>query len=185
MDALEAEPWSTGRAPELARRLANENNLAWMLSREDDEVAGITMRRKEDEVEMSIRLPWQSQKPLTGSGVPDELLRLLHALESSVCPALGMAYDANSPDAEMIMQGIHGLKGIPPCLYLDARSAACAGGIERLRRAPCETRNAPCGGILLVIRPLPWGPPSPEEQNLIIAVRNYLGITPDKPFVLA
>ena len=185
MDALEAEPWSTGRVSELARRLANESNLAWMLFQADTEVAGITMRRKEDEVEMSIRLPWQSEKPSASSGVRDELLRLLHALESSVCPALGMAYDANSPDAEMIMQGMRGLKDIPPLLYLDAGSAACAGGIERLRRAPCETLDAPCGGILLVIRPLPWGPPSPEEQNVIIAVKNYLEITPDKPLVLA
>ena len=33
-----------------------------------------------------------------------------------------MAYDANSPDAEMIMQGMRGLKDIPPLLYLDAGS---------------------------------------------------------------
>ncbi len=185
MDALEAEPWSVGRISELANRLTNEINLAWMLFRADDEVAGVAMRRKGDEVEMSIRLPWHSKEQLTSSYLHDEFLRLLRALESSVCPALGMAYDAHSSDAELIMQGLRGLKDIPPLLYLDAGSAARAGGIERLRRAPCETLDAPCGGILLVIRPLPWGPPTQEEQQPINAVRVYLGVTTGKPLVLA
>ena len=177
IDAKEAEPWSRSLIEEIAQRCATKQRFAWMLFREDEGEIGMSIALREDEVEMSMGL----KRPTID--LVDYFQNLLIALEGKISPMLGMLFDRNSPNAELVMQGLRGLKDVPPLLYLDAQAIEIAGGIDWLRTSPCEKIDMPGSGLLLVTR-LPWGNPSPEERRNIKALKQFLGIANSNPLVL-
>jgi hypothetical protein len=178
-NAEEPEPWSEALADDLAHRCATEAFTSWLLFREDDEEIRLAVSRREVEVQFSLVAPRPAKDPV------QYLFELLKGLSTGARPALGMLFDAESDDAEVIMQGLRGLRTVPPLLYVDLQASNYIGGVARLRNAPCETLDAPGGGVLLVIRRSLWRQPSPEEQARIEAVAKYLGISDANPLVLS
>jgi len=173
--AEEPEPWTESLAPQVAQGLAGSKSFSWMLFRHDNEEQRLTLRRQGDEISASIALPWSGGDPQSS------LLDLIERLQDIVPVALGMLFDAYSPEAEVILQGLGGLRDLPALLYLDSAAAAALGEPERLRRAPCPVIDAPGNGVLLVIRENPWGNPTPEQRARTRSVAIYLGITPGNP----
>ncbi len=178
LEVEEPEPWSAGQQTTLAQRLAQGRYFSWLLFRQDDQETGMQVLHRRTEVELSIRRPRPNEEAASS------LLRLLAALEGIALPALAMVYAGGSQDAELTMQGLHGLQDVPPVFYLDEWAIERIGGREALRRLPISAQAAP-GGLLWVVRPVPWQPPTAEERARIKVIRQQLGITPEHPLVLA
>ncbi len=180
-DAQGPEPWHDALLPELARRCAGDELSSWSLLRADDPAVGVTVARWQAEVAVSIALPEPSRP------VPEYVAGLIEALAGTVAPALGMAFDRATADAEFVMQGLRGLRDVPPLLYLDARSAARTGGVAHAREAPCSVieLNRGSSGLILVVRVLPWGEPAAAARADIERVRRFLGVTATTPLILA
>ncbi len=175
--SLEQEDWNDAFWAELAHRLAGDGEVSWLLSRLDDERVGMMASRTPAEVELSVGVRPDALGPRR------QIESLLAVLAQVSLPALAMACAGGTPDAEVVLQGLRGLKQAPPLLYLDRRAAALAGGYDRLLAAPCEAAAVP-GGVLLVVRPAFWWPPAAGDAALGDAVARYLGLTPDHPLVL-
>lgn len=178
LEVEESEPWSAGQQTTLAQRLAQGRYFSWLLFRQDDEETGMQVLHRQSEVELSIRAPRPDEDVANG------LLRLLTALEGVALPALAMVYAGGSQDAELTMQGLHGLQDVPPLVYLDEWAVERIGGREAIRRLPVPAQAAP-GGLLLVTRPMLWQSPTAEERARIKVIRQQLGISPEHPLVLA
>ena len=178
VDAEQPEPWSDALLAEMIRRCAEGQQFSWMLFSEKNEDIGITVARRQHEVEMSMAVPRPTED------LPNYFFGLLDALKGGASIGLGMLFDRESEDAECMMQGLRGVKDISPLLYLDSRALERAGGISRLRNAPCKVIDAPSGGLLLVIRTLVWVAPSDDDKAQIRAVKEFLGISPSRPLIL-
>ena len=178
LEVEEPEPWSDSQQATLAQRLAQGRYFSWLLFREDDEETGMQILRRQSELELSIRAPRPDEDAAKG------LLRLLALLEGTALPALVMVYAGGSKDAELAMQGLHGLQDVPPLLYLDEWAIDRVGGRVAIRRLPIPAHVAP-GGLLLVVRPDPWQPSTAEERARIKVIRQQLGISPEHPLVFA
>jgi hypothetical protein len=108
---------------------------------------------------------------------------LLGALQGEATPALMMAFDRQTPSAELTMQGLRGLMEVPPVLYLDDRSVELLGH-QRVATAPCAVEELPGGGLLLVAVPDPCGSDPASTAERLAAVREHLGIGLATPAVL-
>lgn len=177
LDAEEPEPWLESYWEELARRCASEERFAWLLSKADHERVAMSVARRGAGVEMSLAVP----------SPPGDLrsyfLGLLEALKGAAPLAMAALFARGSDDAEIMLQGLRGLKDLPPWLYLDTRAIGRIAGVDQLRNSPCEVLDAP-GGLLLVIRSSPWGAPSREEKEKVGAVKRYIGVSAWRPLVL-
>ena len=172
------EPWNSSQQAALAQRLARGDTFSWLLFREDDEETGMQVAHRPHEVELSIRAP----RP--DDSAAESLLRLLAALSGSVLPVLGMAFAGGSDDAELTMQGLFKLQDVPPLFYLSEWALQRVGGRERIDRLAVPAEPAP-GGVLLVVRPVPWQALTAKERTYVTAVRRGLGIFHDHPLRLA
>jgi hypothetical protein len=177
-DAEEPEPWLDSYWEVLARKCASEERFAWLLSRVDAERIGMSVARRGAGVEMSLAVPRPPRD------LRSYFLALLEALRGVAPPAIVALFARGSDDAEVMLQGLRGLKDLPPWLYLDARALLRIGGVTRLRDAPCEVVDAP-GGLLLVSRSSPWGAPSTQERERVEASKRYMGMSAAHPLVLA
>ena len=129
--AVDPEPWREDLIPSLADGLAELSYFSWMLYRPDIEDQRLTFRRMGDEIGVSIAFPWG------GDDLPVAFINLIDRLQACIPPSLGMLFDANTEDAEVIQQGLSGLKNLPALLYVNAVNIHVLGGIDHLRRAPC------------------------------------------------
>lgn len=178
LEVEEPEPWSGAQQTNLAQRLARGRYFSWLLFRQDDEETGIQILRRQNEVELSVRAPRPDEDAAT------RLLQLLVLLQGAATPALAMAYAGGSQDAELTIQGLHGLQDVPPLVYLDDWAIDRIGGRAAIRQLPVPAHLAP-GGLLLVVRPDPWQPSTAEERARIKVIRQQLRITREHPLVLA
>lgn len=172
----EPEPWTPEMAAELAARCAGEDRFAWTLLNPGEGCA-MTFDRRSVEVAVSLALPRPASPPTF-------FPTLLEALREGIRPSLAMLFDLYSrQDAEVMSQGLRGLKTVPPILYLDAWAVERAGGRARLRNAPCEVLETPDGGLLLVTRASLWEPPTAAEAERQRAVQQHLGASEEHPLV--
>lgn len=169
------EPWSEEKWDELARLCAGEAPRAWTLL---DDRAALEASREALQVRLSLVVPPPDEEPVVW------LDRLLSSLEGLPRPAMAMVLDRDSrEDGALIMQGLDRLVDVPPIFYLDRLAMATLGGLERMRAAPAEVREAP-GGLLFVVRPSLWTRPRGDERKRIQAMRQFLWLSPDHPLSL-
>ena len=111
-------------------------------------------------------------------------MSLLARLHLATAPALAMLFDLeNAHDAEIIFQGLGSLRQVPTYLFIDS-DAVAALGRESVKSAPCEVREAPGGGLLVISRADPWARRSGQELRRGKAVEHHFGISREKPLVL-
>jgi hypothetical protein len=173
LSELEAErprPWTPALADELARRLAESPSVAWVLL---PAVSGRSwqVRRVAAEVQAAVIEPASPR-------AADRLASLVAALANpdadAPAPALAFGHDADR-ETEAILDGLDRMQALPPLAYFDARASERLGGLERLRRAPCEVREV-AGGALLVVRETICDEPTDEELARYASVRAFLGM---------
>lgn len=139
LDAEGPEPWRDELWGLLAERCARGERVGWSLFSADG-LAALNVGCGPEEVTMSVTVP-------RGDGDPEERLR---ALVESAAPALGMVVERDTPDDELILQGLDGLESLPPLLYVDRDAAERFGGLEHVRSAPCPSEELGDGVLLRV-----------------------------------
>jgi hypothetical protein len=151
----EPEPWSDAFIPELARLCSTSTPTMWRVFREGDS-RSLTVSANQNEVKLTLTLP--------SPGEPTaRFLEVIDACPSDLRPVLATGFEPSSADdTELLLQGLDGLRQVPPLLYLD-----CAA-VERLGRAslessPCEVRRLDHGAVLLVTRAAPLEPPTEAD----------------------
>lgn len=171
-------PWTPAVADAIIRACAAGGPAGWMLNGPDDGPGAIKLHIGGDEVQISLALP----RP--GRSLPDALRDLLYSLNGHRHLAVAMAFDLNDrADAELVLQGLHGIDRIAPLVYLDEAAIRCAGGRQHVLAAPCVVGPAP-GGLLLEVEADPWRAHRDARLQRAAAVARYLGIRPGNPLVL-
>jgi hypothetical protein len=153
VDAEGPEPWRDELWALLAERCASGERVGWSLFSADGRAA-VNVGCGPKEVTMSVTVP-------RGSGDPEERFR---ALVESTAPALGMVVERDTPDDELILQGLDGLESLPQLLYVDRDAAERFGGLEHVRNGPSPSEGLGEGVLLRI-------PESAREE-----VRRHLGI---------
>jgi hypothetical protein len=178
LDSYGPEALKPETVAELAGRCVAEEYFIWGLTNVNERYFGMTFVRRPGEVAVSIAMP-RPAIPLHTF-----LSTLLDALRGSVRPSLAMLFNLLSKqDAEVMSQGLSGLKDVPPILYLDDWAVVRAGGRDHLRNAPCEVLDMPGGGLLLITRPSLWDEPTAADLERKRAVQQHLGLSEDHPLV--
>ncbi len=168
------EPWTEAFAEELARRCASEPPLAWMLFGEE---GALRVAHEGSYVKLSVIL---TPPPVE---LASWFLRLIELFPEEQRPALAMLFDPESKqDGELIMQGLDQLFDVPPLFYIDGQAATQLGGLERMKNAPVDVREAP-GGLMFLVRP-PIGRALPQDREQAKAMRSYLGLSSRTPLSL-
>jgi hypothetical protein len=175
-DADGPEAWSEALWPELARRCAEAAGTVWTLTREKGR-RSMTWVRRRSQVECSIAVP----RPR--GDVLKYFAGLVGTLEAGIVPAMAMAFDGDSKDAGLMVQGLHALDEVPPLLFLARETAERLGLYVRTTAAPCEAVTIACGTVL-VVRPDPFARPAREELRRARDVARWLGIARGAPLRL-
>lgn len=105
-DAPRREPWTAAHRTELARRLATENALAWTIVCAQASLLCVLEPR-------FVKLAALVKGP--ADDLAGELASLVEATAAIATPRIGMAYDADSDDRDLVTER---LVDVPPVLFL-------------------------------------------------------------------
>jgi hypothetical protein len=167
--AEEPRPWSPGDWERLAALLGGDAEAAWEVSGAGAGSPTVYASRGRVQCRLTVSIP-RLDAPL--NALSELVLRV-----AAVLPVgLGMAFDPNGPDAELVFSGLQGLGWLAPVTYLDAVSVERLGGIDHVLGAPCPTARL-ATGVILDVRPLEAA--DPEQRPM--RVSDYLGISPEAP----
>jgi hypothetical protein len=172
----EPELWTPEMAGELAAKCAGTDRFSWTVLNPGSRCA-MTFERRRGELAISEAMP----QPTVA--LPLLMRDLSEALQGEPSLRLAMLFDLfSTEDAEVMSEGLHGLKHVPPILYLDGRAVERAGGRARLLRTPCEVEEIR-DGLLLIVRSTLWDPETPEQAQQRQAVAEFLGVSQASPLV--
>lgn len=159
--------WTPGVRSALAQRLANGPRVTWVLSG-NQSLHSLQIRGYEDEVGIGLTQP----KP-EGSLV-DHLHRILGAFEGGLTPAFATMYNPDTAEPGSGTNTLSRVRRVDPIMYFDNRAADGAGGLTRLRKAPCRVIES-ANGLILVTREGSVDEPTESDNVSRDKVAAFLG----------
>jgi hypothetical protein len=168
-------PWNESHATELVRLCSSRASFSWMMG--NDSHRYLQCSGREGRISISIQLP------VPNIAIADRYLDLLERLPTSNRPELGLLFDFTG-EVAFDQEGLRRLRHVPPILHLGPRAVETLGGHDKLRRAPCEVRDAAGGGLLLIAWPDPLKRPTTDDEARMAGVATFLGISEETPLSL-
>jgi hypothetical protein len=150
LDADGPEPWRDELWTLLVERCADGGPLGWSLFSAGGRRA-VNVSCEPEGVAISITLPRPRNEV-------DRFRALVLGLPAAWPVALALAFDPDSPDEELVLQGLGQLRRPAPLLYVDHRIATRIGGLEHLRDAAFATEELD-RGVLVRTRDSVGAPP--------------------------
>jgi hypothetical protein len=175
-DIVDDRPWDPARLADLVRLCADRTRFSWFMG--NDSRHFLQCRGRDGRISIGIQIP------VPTIAIADHYLDLIARMPSSNRPELGLLFNYGEVEPLFEQQGLRRLAQIAPILHLGPHAVETLGGDLRLRQAPCEVRDAPGNGLLLIVRPYPFPKPNKADRARMAAVAAFLGMSEETPLVL-
>jgi hypothetical protein len=172
--APEEEPWTPERAREIAERLARGPELSWSLF--TDEGPWIAIRKLAAHVNLRVAVSRPAKEAAA------TLVSLLKTLDGGLVPRFSMAWEDDSDDDELLLEGLHRLTGAAPVLHLEKALLDRLGAEAALRSAATASIEVP-GGVVFAIAD-PGRRNEPDAKRRRRAAAHAIGASATTPLRL-